>query len=206
MKRDLVYALVIVFLSSLLTLFLFKSCSVGDRYSELRGQYEAYREETTVRLRKLKEEVSRREKRIVQLKEDILQKNEVFDSLQRQVEKKTIVITRLEKERELLVDKDAVIQNLDKQVAAWKEKYLLEVDKLRTVEAQRNSWKAAYEYQLEVSESLKEQLAREERLRRIAEESLKLADKKLRRARLNTNIRTAVIGGLVGYLGYKLLK
>lgn len=206
--KDLKYIIIIAILVSFITIVFVRSCNdVSDRdLSELKGRYEAYKEETEKEKKETEKIVAAREEKIVELKNEIISNFEAIDRSQKEAKVKDKEISELVRIRETLTDKDLIIANQDKQIKAWIEKFTLEREEKVAIREQRDDWKAAYYLQVDITEQLKKQLSNELSLRKIGEESLAAANKTIRKLKLGSSVKTVLIGALAGYVAYKVFK
>lgn len=204
--KDLKYILVIIGLAVLATFLFIDRCSDGSKYYRLQGLYEGAKEEVEKEKKEAEKIVAASEEKIVELKKEIISNFEVIDRSQKEAKIKNLELSELVRIRETLTDKDLIIANQDKQIQAWVEKFTLEREEKVAIREQRDNWKATYYLQVDITEQIKKQLLREESLRKIGEESLAAANKTIGRLKVGSTVKTVLIGGLAGYVAYKVLK
>lgn len=90
---------------------------------------------------------------------------------------------------------------------AWAEKFLLAEERHKTALFDLNTaWAVKYEVQITISESWKQKYNSELHLRTLAEKGWKAAERKLRWTRVMGNIKSGLIVGALGYIGYSTIK
>lgn len=200
-------AYVVLALALLATLiFLFRGCDLYDKYSELKGQYDAYKQDVNEKEQKAKKTISEQETKIEKLQESTDKLIVELDT----IEKKTVVkdseIGSLEEELKGLKGKDEIIVNLKSQVVVWKEKFSLAQQTIERKDKIIFNLSEKYDAQLRITETWKGRFEAENRLRLLGEERIKMCDSKLRSSRFTSRIEKVIIVGLGGYIAYTLIK
>lgn len=183
----------------------YKSCNLYDKYSVLKGEYDALAEEydqqkveSFTKISDLRTIISHNEDKIRTIVSHIRVKDEEIAELHGTTDE-------LEGAYEELIDKDAKISNLTEQVVAWKQKFTLAESVIADKDAIIFSLNEKYESQVKISLEWKGMYENEATLRVIADERFKLTDRKLRGIQLNLNINQGITYGVVGGVGVFLL-
>ena len=220
--KEYIKPALIVFAFLFLALFVIeRACSSPDeKYFELKGQYQSYKEETEKEQqeaqkqeREKEAEIAKKEAEISNLKDKILDLEEERGEIAKKDSEKASRIKELEAQRVPLVDKDLIIANQDLQITEWKERFFNEREDKNTVIKQRDFWAriafkqyAKYTGEKEISRSWKEQLEREKSLRILAEDLNKQNEKRFNRLKFGSTVKTILIVGSVIAGGYVILK
>jgi hypothetical protein len=99
----------------------------------------------------------------------------------------------LEKERNALTDKDAIIANLDKQIAAWKDAYYQAQQTIALKDATIAQWAEKYKLKDEQLQETLKQLTYSENLRGIADEMVSRQAKEIKKLNLTNNIKKGLL-------------
>lgn len=99
----------------------------------------------------------------------------------------------LEKERNALTDKDAIIANLDKQIAAWKDAYYQAQQTIALKDATIAQWAEKYKLKDEQLQETLKQLIYSENLRGIADEMVSRQAKEIKKLNLTNNIKKGLL-------------
>ena len=124
MKIGHFFALAALFLLGLI-FFTVKSCNLYDENSVLKGKYETYRTLAKEHTKLMQAAIAEQEKKIKELEQKQIIYEENIKKKEGQIASLHVTTGELKKQRRELTDKDAIIANLDTQVAAWKEKFSL---------------------------------------------------------------------------------
>jgi septal ring factor EnvC (AmiA/AmiB activator) len=170
--KSIIKPALITFAFLILALFILeRSCNSPDeRYFELKGQYESYKEktekedqETQKREAEREAEITKKEAEISTLKDKILDLEEERGEIAKKDSEKASRIKELEAQREPLTDKDSIIINLDLQITEWKERFFNEREDKNKVIEQRDFWariafkeNSKYLSEKEISKGLRE--------------------------------------------------
>jgi len=110
------------------------------------------------------------------------------------------------KQLEISGDLPAQVANLKEQVKAWSDKFSLAQSVIAEKDAIIADWTVKYSAQVTISESWKQKYEGESRLRTLAEKGWKASERRLRWTRVMSNIKSGLIVGAIGYLGYSAIK
>ena len=101
----------------------------------------------------------------------------------------------------------AALEAAKSEIQAWSDKFTLAEGRHETELFDLNAaWTVKYNAQVTISESWKQKYEGETRLRMLAEKGWKASERKLRWARIVRNVKTGLIVGALGYVGYSALK
>lgn len=181
-------------LAILLLLFAtYRSCNISKKSAELKGQYEAlkgeyskYKEETEVQITALNTEIKNRDALIEELHQDI-------DDIYHEIGVKDETITELEAEYNDLFPEVAKIDNLQKQIALWKEKFTLAEEIIARKDKIIFNLNEKYNAQFTITENYKELYQNELRLRTVLEKRVKALNKEIRRKTFGGTLKTGLI-------------
>lgn len=188
-----------------LVLIGYKSCGLYDKYSVLKGQYDAlsqeyddYKEGALANIEELRNIIAQRDEEIRIINSHIeIKEGEIADLHSRTDE--------LEEAYSEAMQDVAKIDNLTKQVSLWKQKFSLAETIIADKDAIIFSLNEKYEAQEKISLEWKTLYENEATLRNLAEVRLKLADKKLRGLRLQVNLGRGITIALGVVLIYGLV-
>ena len=211
-----------------ITFFLTRACYKRDtNYDVLKGQYNLLQTETNALIKVSQKEITEyqntiaeRDTRIKEISATVAVKNKKIQDLH-------IATQNLEDTLDFytLIPNEDKIVNLQKQVKVWKKKFTISesiikdlgqpieyydehgVKKIKYPEGSITfNLQEKYNTQLKISLNYKEMYEKSQRLVLLADKRLKLADKKIRNARLGSTVKTIALGAVGGYLIYKVVK
>ena len=184
----------------------FRSCDLYDKYSVLKGKYDALSEEYKAQrvkaladIEALRNNIAQKDEEIRNITSQIVEKEGEISSLHTQTGK-------LEEAYVALTDNEAKIDNLTQQVDAWKEKFSLAESVIADKDAIIFSLNEKYESQVKISLNWETLYNNEGKLHALCSQRLKLADKKLRGLRFTGTIKNGLILGLAGVVIYSLVR
>lgn len=190
----------------LLIVLAFRSCSFIDRYSVLKGRYDALVEEYDTQR-------DNSEAQILSLRNIIAQKDEEIHSITSHIVEKEVEISTLHAETAkleftyaTLEDKDAKIDNLETQVSIWKQKFHIAEAIISDKDDIIFSLNEKYEAQVKISLEWRAMYENESTLRALAEKRLKLAGRQIGRLKFGGTIKTGLVAGLAGVVVYGLVR
>jgi len=190
----------------LLIVLAFRSCSFIDRYSVLKGRYEALAEEYDVQKDNSKAQ-------ILSLRNIIAQKDEKIRNITSHIVEQEVEISvlhaeisGLESTYATLEDKDAKIDNLETQVSKWKQKFRIAEAIISDKDDIIFNLTEKYEAQVKISLEWKAMYENESTLRALAEKRLSLADRQIGRLKFGGTIKTGLVVGLAGVVVYGLVR
>jgi len=148
-----------------------RACPGSDaEYQQLKGEFKALEEQAGAREKLDKGIMLAKDKKIEILKE----KNKVIDRERLVLKKKDDdsqeKIYRLEADRELLMDKDPIIANLDQQVKEWKLRFWSERADKNKADLLAKNWAEAYYKENQIRKILEKQLIDRDRLFEVCKE------------------------------------
>ena len=188
MKKYILPAALVI----LLIVLGYKSCGLYDRYSELKGRYDAlaeeydtYKDGALKRIDDLNETIEQLDETIAGINRDIDLKNDQLTDLHARTDELESTYTKL-------TDLSEKVDNLETQVSTWKQKFTLAQSIIADKDAIIFSLNEKYEAQVEISLNWKTLYEHEATLRTLAEVRLKLADKKLRGLQFQLNLTRGV--------------
>ena len=101
----------------------------------------------------------------------------------------------------------AALEAAKSEIQAWSDKFTLAEGRHEAELFDLNAaWVAKYDAQVTISESWKQKYEGETRLRTLAEKGWKASERRLRWTRVMSNIKSGLIVGAIGYLGYSAIK
>jgi len=101
----------------------------------------------------------------------------------------------------------AALEAAKSEIQAWSDKFTLAEGRHETELFDLNAaWTVKYNAQVTISESWKQKYEGESRLRTLAEKGWKASERRLRWTRVMSNIKSGLIVGAIGYLGYSAIK
>jgi DNA repair exonuclease SbcCD ATPase subunit len=204
----------------LFSFILERSCS--DPYSEyfrVKGQFESYKEETEKEKQEAQKIIQEKEALIAERDsqiEKLRDKNSVLEEEAGELREKDKAFEERIAELEALQGRGDLAQmyeNMTAQRDEWKGRFFNERAEKEKVAGQRDNWARMYfkEHkkfldQAQISENYKEQLARKEALLKLSEDLNERAEKRARRLKIGSDIKTAVIVGAAVLGGYAVFK
>ena len=207
-SKNIVKYGVYIAIALILMLFIVKSCNIYDNYSVLKGQYNLLQTETNALVKVSQKEIieyqntiAERDTRIKEISATVAVKNKKIQDLH-------IATQNLEDTLDFytLIPNEDKIVNLQKQVEAWKDKFAIISTIVKDKDEIIFNLQEKYNTQLKISLNYKEMYERSQQLVLLADKRLKLADKKIRNARLGSTVKTIALGAVGGYLIYKVVK
>jgi len=207
-SKNIVKYGVYIAIALILMLFIVKSCNIYDNYSVLKGQYNLLQTETNALVKVSQKEIieyqntiAERDTRIKEISATVAVKNKKIQDLH-------IATQNLEDTLDFytLIPNEDKIVNLRKQVEAWKDKFAIISTIVKDKDEIIFNLQEKYNTQLKISLNYKEMYERSQQLVLLADKRLKLADKKIRNARLGSTVKTIALGAVGGYLIYKVVK
>lgn len=141
--------------------------------------------------------------------QEIAEKNEAIGHMTNTIGQKDSNLEALGqklKQLETSGDLSAQVANLKEQVKAWSEKFTLAQSVIAEKDAIIADWTAKLAAQVTISESWKQNYNSELHLRTLAEKGWKASENKLRWTRVLSNIKSGLICGAIGYIGYSAIK
>jgi len=207
-SKNIVKYGVYIAIALILMLFIVKSCNIYDNYSVLKGQYNLLQTETNALVKVSQKEIieyqntiAERDTRIKEISATVAVKNKKIQDLH-------IATQNLEDtlDFDTQISNEDKIVNLQKQVEAWKDKFAIISTIVKDKDEIIFNLQEKYNTQLKISLNYKEMYERSQQLVLLADKRLKLADKKIRNARLGSTVKTIALGAVGGYLIYKVVK
>ena len=189
-----------------LTVAVIDGLRLHDKYSIAIGNYQAALDQSkkdgkalTLQIGELQQTVGQRDKEIAELTESIVVINTTIE-----VKNTTLVKLRVAL-AEAKTDAERVAI-LTAEVKVWSEKFSLAQSVIVEKDAIIAAWAAKYGAAVTISESWKQKYEGELHLRTLAEKGWKASERRLRWTRVMSNIKSGLIVGALGYLGYSAIK
>jgi len=180
-----------------------------DKYSIAIGKYEEALTQERVNGKALTTQIAQMTAIVGQKDKEIAEKVEVIGHMTNAIGRKDSDLTELvQKLHKLEVSGDlpAQVANLKEQVKAWSEKFSLAQSVIAEKDAIIADWAVKYNAQVTIGDTWKQKYEGETRLRTLAEKGWKASERRLRWARVMSNIKSGLIVGALGYLGYSAIK
>jgi chromosome segregation ATPase len=203
--KSLVWGIVGVFIIFLIVAGL-RLGYLHNKDIELKTQYETLKKDTALLEQTKQVELAALTKQIAQLQEKNAQSEQVIVRLQNQQESLNKPLSELEAVRKTLTDKDAIISNLDKQVALWKEKFSLAQEIIANKDSVIFSLTEQYKAQVQIAENWKREYTGEYNLRVLAEQRIAVLEKSNKWFSFDSKISKTAAIILGGYIIYSLIK
>ena len=180
-----------------------------DKYSIAIGKYEEALTQERVNGKALTIQIAQMTETVGQRDKEIAEKVETIGHMTNAIGRKDSNLEALGqklKQLEISGDLFAQVANLKEQVKAWSEKFTLAQSVIAEKDAIIADWSAKYSAQVTISESWKQKYEGETRLRMLAEKGWKASERRLRWTRVMSNVKSGLIVGALGYLGYSAIK
>ena len=208
MKKNLPYIIGFLLVCGVIFL-LFRSCNLHDKNSVLRGQLGEAKNIAKADA-KLKDALIAKQNTIIgQANKEIAEKDKAIGHMTDAIGQKDSDLTQLVQKLhglEAVGDLAAQVANLKEQVAVWSSKFSLAQEVIAEKDKVIAAWAAKYDAQVTISESWKQKYEGETRLRMLAEKGWKASERRLRWTRIVGNVKSGLIVGALGYLGYSAIK
>ncbi len=183
---------------------------IRDKYSISIGNYQADLDQSkkdgaalTLQIAKANEIVGQKDKEIAAILANADQPSPA------DVEKDKVIAALKKKNAELAAagDYKTAYEGAQAEISAWSEKFTLAEERHKTELFDLNAaWTVKYEAQVVISESWKAKYESELHLRTLAEKGWKASERKLKWTRVMGNIKSGLIVGALGYIGYSAIK
>ena len=180
-----------------------------DKYSIAIGKYEEALTQERVSGKALTTQIAQMTAIVGEKDKLIAEKNEVIGHMTNAIGRKDANLEALGqklKQLETSGDLPAQVANLKEQVKAWSEKFTLAQSVIAEKDAIIADWSAKYSAQVTIGDMWKQKYEGETRLRTLAEKGWKASERKLRWARIGSNIEKLVILGLGAKVAVDALK
>jgi len=180
-----------------------------DKYSIAIGKYEEALTQERVSGKALTTQIAQMTAIVGEKDKLIAEKNEVIGHMTNAIGRKDANLEALGqklKQLETSGDLPAQVANLKEQVKAWSEKFTLAQSVIAEKDAIIADWSAKYSAQVTIGDMWKQKYEGETRLRMLAEKGWKASERKLRWARIGSNIEKLVILGLGAKVAVDALK
>ena len=201
-KHIIIGGLILLAFFAMLT---YRSCVTIDKYSHLKGQYDALSEEYEIQKETALDNITELQNQITQKDEKIHDLNSSVSTKNEQIKKLNAENKELEDTYATLTDDKQKIANLETQVSVWKEKFTLAEGVIAEKDKIIFALTEKYETQVKITGEYKELYEREVRLRGLLEERVRMADSKLGGLRLKFNVSKGVMIALAGLIIYGLV-
>lgn len=197
----------------LLIVVAFRSCGIYDRYSVLKGRYDALTEEYNTQrdnalqdIVGLRNIIAQKDERIRNITAQIEVKEGEISTLHTQTDKLESTYTKLKEE---LVSVDTLqlrVDNLETQVSIWKQKFTLSEGIIQDKDSVIFSLNEKYEAQVKISLEWKQMYDNEVTLHTLCKQRLDLANKRIGGLRFGGTIKTGLVLGLAAVVIYGLVQ
>ena len=180
-----------------------------DKYSIAIGKYEEALTQERVNGKALTIQIAQMTETVGQRDKEIAEKVETIGHMTNAIGRKDANLEALGqklKQLEISGDLPAQVANLKEQVKAWSDKFSLAQSVIAEKDAIISACAAKYDAQVTISESWKAKYDAECRLLQLATQGWKSAEGKLRWTRVMSNIKSGLIVGALGYIGYSAIK
>jgi len=180
-----------------------------DKYSIAIGKYEEALTQERVNGKALTTQIAQMTAIVGQKDKEIAERDKAIGQMTNAIGQKDANLEALGqklKQLEISGDLPAQVANLKEQVRAWSDKFSLAQAVIAEKDAIIADWAAKYDAQVTISESWKQKYEGETRLRTLAEKGWKASERKLRWARIGSNIEKLVILGLGAKVAVDALK
>ena len=181
-------------------------CGSPRKIDELKGQYEEANQIAKVE-KQIKEEIIKEQQEEIEVLNTTIEvKNTTIAKKERSIVGLDGQVTDLEDAFDGLDDKDAKIDNLTKQVEAWKGKFSLAQSIIADKDEIIFSLTQKYNAQLIISNSYKDMYETLTQNTKKLQSIVKAQDGQIRKLRLTSGMKTGVVLGLAGLVIYGVLK
>jgi len=200
---------IILGLALALTVAVIDGLRLHDKYSIAIGKYEEALTQERVNGKALTTQIAQMTAIVGQKDQEIAEKVETIGHMTNAIGRKDSDLTQLvQKLHQLEVSGDlsAQVANLKEQVKAWSDKFSLAQTVIAEKDAIIADWSAKYSAQVTIGDMWKQKYEGETRLRTLAEKGWKASERKLRWARIGSNIEKLVILGLGAKVAVDALK
>lgn len=196
-------------ISLLILIAVYRGCQVQtlrDEYNALKGQYDVLKKQADVALKQALEYIKAQDARITEQNKLIELKDKEIAEKYGNIDSLNGKLSKLEEAYSGLVDAPAKIANLQSQVNIYKQKCLSFESVILDKDVQLRAWEVKFIAQVGISETWKKQYEAEHALRLVADEALKVQEKRVRSLSFSGNFKNVVILAVGGYLAYDLIK
>lgn len=197
---------VVVTLSLAIVFLVMDKCGSSRKTDELKGQYKEASEIAKAE-RIIKEEIIKEQNKKIE-EQDLLiaEANREVEIKNDHISSLGNTVAELEEEFGNLTDDEAKIDNLTKQVEAWKEKFSISQSIISDKDAIIFSLNQKYKSQMVISLSWEESYKSIQRLVEISEKQVNELEKINGRLKLTSGLKTGVVLTMAGVVLYSLLK
>lgn len=190
--------------------FLARSCRLSDKYSTLKGQYEAYRAISIEDGKRLNALIGAKAAEIEALTRQITDIIAQAGQPSPAEAEKDKTIAALKKKVSALESQGDLAGALDaakEQVVQLSEKFTLSEQRHGlNIAALNTAWQAKFDAQVTISESWKQQYEAEHRLRELAEGMNGVLERKVKRLQLTGKAKSLLVIAGAAYLGSTIVK
>jgi hypothetical protein len=177
-----------------------------DKYSVSIGNYQAALDTSKKDGAALTLQIAEMTAIVGQANKEIAEKNEAIGHMTNTIgQQDAALVTSEGRLAQAKTDTDRV-PILTAMVENWRAKYNTATLIIAEKDAIIADWAAKYVAQVTISESWKQKYNSELHLRTLAEKGWKASENKLRWTRVLSNVKTGLICGALGYIGYSILK
>ncbi len=204
--NHLKYLLLVVVLVVVIIFLLLDSCGSSRRADELRGQHEEASQIAEVE-RRIKEETIREQNKKIE-EQDLLiaEANREVEIKNDHISSLGNTVAELEEEFDNLTDKDAKINNLTKQIEAWRDKFNLSQSIISDKDAIIFSLTQKYKSQVVISDSYKTMYDTLTLNTKKLQLIVTAQDWQIKKLRLTSGLKSGFVVVLAGLIVYNMVK
>lgn len=187
-----------------------RSCSIGDKYSRLSGEFSAYKQtaaEDQARLLALVEakelEIREATATITAILDLHSQPSAAEQEKDRQIKQLSAQVRELKAQGDLagaLAASKAECVQLAEKFTLAEQRHSLNIEALNA------AWQAKFDAQVTISETWKQQYENEARRRVLAEKMTGTLERKVKLLQLTGKVKTLAVCAVGGYVGYQAIK
>jgi len=204
--KDLKYIILVVILSVAVVFLFMDKCGSSGKLNQLKGEYKEYRKIIKVENQLKEGKIKEQQEKIETLNTTIEIRNTTIA-----IKKKSITglgheVADLEDEFSNLIDKDAKINNLTKQVEVWKEKFSLAQSIIADKDEIIFSLTAQYKAQLVISNEYKELYESMQPLVEMCTKINKAQSGQIKKLKFANGLKSGLVLLISGLLVYNMVK
>ena len=184
---------------------LYKSCQESSKAAYWRGQYELIETRVNEERVELLKTIDSLEGDIAKSDKDILGLEQEVKSNKVDIEDKSAEINKLETAYKTLENDTERVDNLTKQVAQWKEKFLLSESIIASKDKIIFSLTKKYESQFAISDKYRRLYINECEMSQVLTKRLDVCNKELKGLKFSNTVKTGVALALAGIIIYGLV-
>ncbi len=168
----------------------YKSCNLSDRYSELTGEFNAYRAVANSAALVAQKTITEQTKVIGDMTKKIAVHESEVSKKNEQIGRVNKTLSDLEKEYKILTDCPLQRDNLIKQVAEWTSKFSLAEGIIKDKDGIIFSLAAKYDSQVKITEAVQVQLTDCIKLQTLYDDRISVLERALKQARFVSKLKS----------------